>query len=152
MGYHVEKLYKHIDEILSPPRKWKLGLIGVGHLGSALLGYGALRNDKVEISALFDNDKSKVGKVFYGVECHNIDDAAKIICMDRIEVVILAVPSSAAQSCVDSIVSSGLCQGNSSTFSPISIVTPPDVLVTSVDISVELEKLLFYLKEEEKKK
>jgi len=151
VGYHVEKLYKHIDEILSPPRKWKLGLIGVGHLGSALLGYGALRNDKVEISALFDNDKSKVGKIFYGVECHNIEDAAKIICKDRIEVVILAVPSSAAQSCVDSIVSSGCVKGILN-FSPISIVTPPDVLVTSVDISVELEKLLFYLKEEEKKK
>lgn len=151
VGYHVEKLYKHIDEILSPPRRWKLGLIGVGHLGSALLGYGALRSDKVEISALFDNDQSKVGQILYGVQCYHIDEAAKVICKNSIDVVILAVPSSAAQSCVDSIVSSGCVKGILN-FSPISIVTPDEVLVTSVDISVELEKLLFYLKEKEKKK
>lgn len=151
VGYHVEKLYKHIDEILAPPRRWKLGLIGVGHLGSALLGYGAFQNDKVEMGALFDNDPSKVGQDLFGIRCYHIDEAARVICEKGIEVVLLAVPSGSAQSCIDSIVKSGCVKGVLN-FSPISVVVPENILVETVDISVELEKLLFFLKEKEKKK
>jgi len=151
VGYHVEKLFKHIDGILSPPRKWKLGLIGVGHLGSALLGYGALHNDKTEIIALFDNDKDKVGQVLFGIECYHIDEAPRILCEKGIEVVILTVPSGSAQSCMDSAVKSGCIKGVLN-FSPTSVVVPENILVASVDISVELEKLLFFLKEKEKEK
>lgn len=151
VGYHVEKLFKHIDDILSPPKRWKLGLIGVGHLGSALLGYGALHNNKTEITVLFDNDKEKAGQVMFGIKCYHIDEAPQIIREQGVEVIILTVPSNSAQSCVDSAVKSGCIKGVLN-FSPTSVVAPENVLVASVDISVELEKLLFFLKEKEKEK
>ena len=65
--------------------------------------------------------------------------------MLNVEILILAVPASAAQLCVDRAVSSGMIRGILS-FSPTTVITPEDVLVYSVDVFAELEKLLFYLK------
>lgn len=146
VGYHVERLFKHIDEILSPPRQWKMALVGVGHLGTALLGYGAFKGTKFGIHALFDNDANKVGKDFSGIPCHHISEAPSIIRDQGIEVVILTVPADAAQNCIDIIVDSENIKGILN-FSPVSVVVPESILVYSVDISVELEKLLFYLKQ-----
>jgi len=56
VGYHVDKLFEHIRAILSSPRVWRMALVGVGHLGEALLGYNALRSEKFGICALFDVD------------------------------------------------------------------------------------------------
>jgi len=146
VGYHVERLFKHIDEILSPPRQWKMALVGVGHLGTALLGYGAFKGTKFGINALFDNDINKVGKSFSGIPCHHISEAPSIIRDQGIEVVILTVPADVAQNCIDIIADSESIRGILN-FSPVSVVVPESILVYSVDISVELEKLLFYLKQ-----
>ncbi|MBN1332435.1 MAG: redox-sensing transcriptional repressor Rex [Synergistales bacterium] len=149
VGYHVERLFKHIDEILSPPRQWKMALVGLGHLGTALLGYGAFKNTKFGIQALFDNDQAKVGKAYAGIPCHHIKEAPSVIRDKGIEVIILTVPAEAAQNCIDIVSQSGRIKGVLN-FSPVSIVVPDTIRVYSVDISVELEKLLFYLKQNSK--
>ncbi|SRR6056297_136757 len=146
VGYHVAKLYEHLDDILSPPQKWRMGLVGVGHLGSALLGYKAFDTKKYGIEILFDNDLEKVGNEIFGIPCYHIDHACRIINENNIDVIILTVPSNAAQDCVDSIVKCNGLKGILN-FSPTSIIVPEDILVYNVDISVELEKLLFYVKQ-----
>ncbi|MCF7934936.1 MAG: redox-sensing transcriptional repressor Rex [Synergistales bacterium] len=146
VGYHVDRLYSHIREILASPQVWHIGLVGVGHLGEALLGYNSLRSEKFNIHALFDVDESKVGGEVHGIPCYHVEEMPQRIRELEIEVVILTVPGHAAQSCVDKAAESGVIQGILS-FSPTPVVAPEDVLVYSVDISVELEKLLFYLKQ-----
>ncbi len=148
VGYHVERLYDHIRNILSSPRVWKMGLIGVGHLGTALLGYNSLRSDKFGIEALFDVDPQKVGTSLGGISCHHVEDMPRIMQEKDIRVIILTVPAHAAQYCVDKALESGRLRGIL-TFTPVPVVVPRDVLVYGVDISVEMEKLLFYLKQEE---
>jgi redox-sensing transcriptional repressor len=145
VGYHVDRLYDHVSSILSSPGVWRLGLVGVGHLGYALLGHSAFRSDKFRIEALFDVDPSKVGQVISGVECHHLDEMPQVARDKGIEVLILTVPGSSAQACVDMAVKSGVIRGILS-FAPTPLVAPDDILVYRVDISVELEKLLFFLK------
>lgn len=145
VGYHVERLYEHISGILSPNRLWKIALIGVGRLGEALLGHKALRSEKFRIEALFDNDKAKTGIDICGVPCYSSDDMTEIIREKGIEVIILTVPASSAQSCVDKAVAAGTIKGIL-TFATSAISVPEDILVYRVDISVELEKMLFFLK------
>jgi redox-sensing transcriptional repressor len=145
VGYHVERLYEHISGILSPNRLWKIALIGVGRLGEALLGHKALRSEKFRIEALFDNDKAKTGIDICGVPCYSSDDMTEIIREKGIEVIILTVPASSAQSCVDKAVAAGTIKGIR-TFATSAISVPEDILVYRVDISVELEKMLFFLK------
>jgi len=145
VGYHVERLYQHISGILSPNRLWKIALVGVGRLGEALLGHKALRSEKFRIEALFDNDPAKTGTEICGIPCFNSDDMTRVIREMGIEVIILTVPANAAQASVDKAVAAGTIKGIL-TFATSAISVPEDILVYRVDISVELEKLLFFLK------
>ena len=145
VGYHVDRLFRHVDAILSSPGTWSIALAGVGRLGEALLGYGGFRSEKFHIKALFDVDPDKVGSAIRGVPCYSIEDAPRIMREKEIKVLIVSVPSGAAQYVVDRAVESGCVRGILN-FSPVNLMVPEGVLLYSVDISVELEKLLFYLK------
>ena len=145
VGYHVDRLHDHVSKILSHPNVWRIGLVGVGRLGEALLGHKSLRSDKFGIEAVFDVDPNKVGKMIEGVPCFHVDDMPKILREKKIEIIILTVPAQAAQQAVDKAVASGVVRGILS-FATAPLVVPPDVLVYGVDIAAELEKLLFYLK------
>ncbi|HPE91525.1 MAG TPA: redox-sensing transcriptional repressor Rex [Synergistales bacterium] len=145
VGYHVERLYQHISDILAPKRLWKIALVGVGRLGEALLGHKALRSEKFRIDALFDNDPAKIGTDICGVSCYDSADMAEVIRQKGIEVLVLTVPPAAAQSSVDKGISAGTIRGIL-TFATSAISVPENVLVCRVDISVELEKMLFFLK------
>ncbi|MBL3539089.1 redox-sensing transcriptional repressor Rex [Aminivibrio sp.] len=148
VGYHVDRLHKHISRILASPRKWSIGLVGVGKLGEALLGYQAFRNDKFRIRALFDVDTEKIGKEIQGIPCYSAEDIAEIVREKEIEVLILTVPGGAAQHVVDKAAEAGTVKGILN-FAPVSLSVPENVLLAAVDISVELEKLLFFLKHKE---
>jgi redox-sensing transcriptional repressor len=145
VGYHVERLYRHVSDILSPDRVWKIALVGVGRLGEALLGHKALRSEKFRLEALFDNDPAKIGQVICSVPCYDSEEMTEIIREKGIEVVILTIPAAAAQVSADRAVAAGTVKGIL-TFATTAISVPEEVLVYRVDISVELEKLLFFLK------
>ncbi len=145
VGYDVDRLREHISEILSQPQKWNIGLVGVGRLGEALVDHNAFISEKYEIVALFDVAETKVGRIFWGRRCYHVADMPRIIDELDIEILVLTVPKDAAQQCVDSAIKAGRIKGILN-FSPTSVVVPDGVIVYSVDITVELEKLLFYLK------
>ena len=136
VGYHVNRLCAHIENILASPRVWHVALAGVGNLGTALMGHAAFQSYKFSVEALFDVDPEKVG-------------IAKVMEERNIEVLILAVPAAAAQSCVDKAAASPTLKGILA-FTPATVVVPDRILFYRVDIFVELEKLLFFLKEREK--
>jgi len=148
VGYHVDRLHKHISGILSSPRCWSLGLVGAGNLGEALLGYNAFQSDKFSIRALFDVDREKIGKKIQGIPCFSLEEAPRIIRESGIEVVILTVPAAVAQQVADIVAEAGTVKGILN-FAPVSLSVPENMLLASVDISVELEKLLFFLKHKE---
>lgn len=145
VGYGVERLLCHVTEILSPPKKWRIGLIGVGRLGEALVDHKAFLSQDYEIVALFDVSERKIGREFFGKPCFSLASMPKKLSDFGIDVIMLTVPKEAAQQCVDIATSYSGIKGVLN-FSPSSISVPDGVIVYSVDISVELEKLLFYLK------
>ena len=149
VGYHVERLYEHIKSILATPRLWRIALVGVGRLGEALLGHKAFQSSKFKILALFDNDPQKTGRSIMGIPCHPIDKMAEVLKEEQVEILILTVPATAAQACVDRAVSSGTIRGILS-FAQTAVIVPKSVLVYHVDIATELEKLLFFLKQLER--
>lgn len=150
VGYHVNRLCLHIENILASPKVWKVALAGVGNLGTALMGHAAFQSYKFDVDALFDVDPEKVGQEIMGVKCWHVDEIAKVMEEREIEVLILAVPASAAQSCVDKAIRSPSLKGILA-FTPATVVVPEKILFYRVDIFVELEKLLFFLKEREGK-
>jgi len=149
VGYNVEKLYQHLNSIFAPPKTWKIAMIGVGNLGEALLGYKAFESEKFRIVALFDIDPNKIGHKIHGIHCYDVEEMPRVLNDEGVEVLIITTPAPAAQDVVDKATSSAPIRGILN-FAPTALVVPEHVILYNVDIFIELEKLLFYIKLKER--
>lgn len=143
-GYYVEELRKNIKEILGTDRMVRIALVGVGNLGQALMSYATFRQEGFMIVAAFDSDKRKVGGERNGVPTFHSDDLTTKLKELAIDIVILAVPVSAAQGLTDVIVAAGIQAILN--FVPVRLVVPQRVKVHYVDLTIEIESLSYYLK------
>jgi redox-sensing transcriptional repressor len=144
VGYYVRDLKRHLREILGLDRKLKVAIMGAGNLGLALADYPGFRQEGFQIVALFDSLSTKVGQQSRGgVPIYHIDDLGKIARRDGISIAVIAVPAQSAQQVVDLVVASGIKAVLN--FSPGALEVPPDVKLKSVDLTVSLESLSFYL-------
>jgi redox-sensing transcriptional repressor len=144
VGYYVRDLKRHLRQILGLDRKLRVAIIGAGNLGLALADYPGFRQEGFEISALFDNLKEKVGQQSKsGVPIHDINDLKKFVRREGVRIAVLAVPAASAQRVVDLVVGSGIKAVLN--FSPGALQVPADVKLKSVDLTVSLESLSFYL-------
>ena len=144
VGYYVRDLKRHLRQILGLDRKLRVAIIGAGNLGLALADYPGFRQEGFEIRALFDNLSAKVGQQSRGgVPILDIHDLKKFARRDAISIAVIAVPADSAQRVVDLVVASGIKAVLN--FSPGTLQVPPDVKLKSVDLTVSLESLSFYL-------
>jgi redox-sensing transcriptional repressor len=143
-GYYVEDLRRQIKAILGTDRIVRLALIGVGNLGQALLSYAPFRQEGFHFIAAFDADKRKVGGDRAGVPIYHSDELPQRLRTLGIDLVILAVPTTAAQGLADTVVESGIHAILN--FVPVRLVIPPYVKVHYVDLTIEIESLSYYLK------
>jgi redox-sensing transcriptional repressor len=144
VGYYVRDLKRHLRQILGLDRKLRVGIMGAGNLGLALADYPGFRQEGFEISALFDTLSAKVGQRSRGgVPIHDVHDLRKIARRDGISIAVIAVPAAAAQRVLDLVVASGIKAVLN--FSPGTLDVPADVKLKSVDLTVSLESLSFFL-------
>src|SRR5207344_468563 len=144
VGYYVRDLKRHLRQILGLDRNLRVAIIGAGNLGLALADYQGFREEGFEISALFDTLSTKVGQRSRGgIPILDIHDLKKLARRDSVSIAVLAVPAEAAQRVVDLVVGSGIKAVLN--FSPGTLQVPPDVKLKSVDLTVSLESLSFYL-------
>jgi redox-sensing transcriptional repressor len=144
VGYYVRDLKRHLRQILGLDRKLRVAIIGAGNLGLALADYPGFRQEGFEIFALFDSLSSKVGQHSRdGVPIQDICDLKKTAKRDGISIAVIAVPAAAAQQVVDVVVAAGIKAVLN--FSPGALDVPPDVKLKSVDLTVSLESLSFFL-------
>ncbi len=144
VGYYVRDLKRHLRQILGLDRKLRVAIMGAGNLGLALADYPGFRQEGFEISALFDNLSAKVGQQSRGgVPIHDIHDLRKIARRDGISIAVIAVPAASAQRVLDLVVASGIKAVLN--FSPGTLDVPAEVKLKSVDLTVSLESLSFFL-------
>jgi redox-sensing transcriptional repressor len=144
VGYYVRDLRRHLRQILGLDQKLRVAIIGAGNLGLALADYPGFQQEGFDILALFDNQPEKIGEHSRtGVPIYDIGDLKKYVRRDGIRIAVLAVPASSSQRVVDLVVASGIKAVLN--FSPGALQVPADVKVKSVDLTVSLESLSFYL-------
>jgi redox-sensing transcriptional repressor len=144
VGYYVKDLRRHLRQILGLDRRLRVAIMGAGNLGLALADYPGFRQEGFEIIALFDVLNEKVGHVSKaGVAIHDIRQLKRIVRQERVSIAVLAVPASAAQSVVNLVVAAGVKAVLN--FSPGTLTVPGDVKLKSVDLTVSLESLSFFL-------
>ena len=74
---------------------------------------------------------------------HDIKELRRVSRKDRLDIAVIAVPAPRAQPVVDLVVAAGIKAILN--FSPGTLTVPRDVKLKSVDLTVSLESLSFYL-------
>lgn len=141
LGYPVTELKNKIAGILGIDRTWRVALIGVGNIGSALVSYKEFMKQGFNIVKLFDNDQRKIGSNHKGIIVSDISTIQQELAEEKIEMVVLAVPATVAQYIVDDVVKAGVKAILN--FAPVNLRVPEDVYLRNENMSMELEYLSF---------
>ena len=141
-GYNVEYLLGFFRSTLDQHEVTDVALIGAGNLGTAFLKYSFLKNNNIRITKAFDADATKVGKDIDGVPIYHVDDLEEEL--NNIQVVILTVPAAEAEEITEKLVKEGV--NGILNFTPARITVPSHVRVHHIDLAVELQSLVYFLK------
>ena len=144
VGYAVKDLRRQLHTILGLDRNHRVAIMGAGNLGLALADYPGFRREGFRIVALFDTLHNKVGQLSRsGVKIYDIRELRNVARRENITIAVIAVPAASASRVVKTVVQAGIKAVLN--FSPGALRVPDDVKLKSVDLTVSLESLSFYL-------
>jgi redox-sensing transcriptional repressor len=143
-GYNVNYLLSFFRKTLDQDELTRVALIGVGNLGTAFLNYNFLKNNNTKIDCAFDVDPQKVGTQIGDVTVFHMDDVEKHLLEENISVAILTVPAPVAQTITDSLVRANV--KGILNFTPARLNVPSSIRVHHIDLAVELQSLVYFLK------
>jgi redox-sensing transcriptional repressor len=148
VGYYVKDLLSDIKRILGSNKEWRMAVIGMGNLGSALLSYKDFLKQNYKIVAAFDIDPPKVigkvseklGKPMEVLHIGRIKEVAK----DRkIEIALIATPPTEAQGVAQILVDAGI--RGILNFTPNQVTVPEGFVVKNVFFTTILDNLAYLL-------
>ncbi|PIQ89350.1 MAG: redox-sensing transcriptional repressor Rex [Candidatus Omnitrophica bacterium CG11_big_fil_rev_8_21_14_0_20_42_13] len=142
-GYEIEGLKKAILGILGTDKNWDVALVGAGNLGTALLSYKGFKQQGFKILSAFDNDLRKIGKTLEGITVQDISELEKTVSEQGIQIAIVATSTEGAQEVIDTLIRAGVKAILN--FTPIRAQTPEEAIVLNIDLSIELERLAYFL-------
>lgn len=142
-GYDVENLLEFFKKTLNQDKLTNVALIGVGNLGHALLNFNFHKSNNVRINAAFDINEEITGTIQSGVPIYPMEDMKEQLKIQQIEIVILTVPANVAQGVTNDLIEVGV--KGILNFTPLRISVPESVLVQNVDLTNELQTLIYFL-------
>jgi redox-sensing transcriptional repressor len=142
-GYNVSRLHGELQQILGLDKKWLMALVGVGRLGRAILDYKGFAPEGFKIVAAFENDSNLIGKKVSGVPIEDIAKLETSIKDKKVDIAIVAVPSSDAQVVIDKLIQSGIRAILN--YAPICVRVPLGVRLQGIDPVLALQGMTFYL-------
>ena len=142
-GYDVENLMNFFAKTLKEDELTNVALIGVGNLGSALLKYKFHQSNSIRVSCAFDVNEDIVGRIVDGIPVYPMEDMMEQIRVQQIEVAILTIPARKAQEVVNKLAEAGV--KGILNFTAARLVAPPEVLIQNVDLTNELQTLIYFL-------
>lgn len=143
VGYRVDTLKRGIENLLGLQYRWHLGIVGVGHLGTAIASYKNFPLLGFQVNALFDVDENLIGKKINGVKIYDFAKLDSVAVRKIIDIGVITVPETQAQNVADSLISVGI--KGIWNFSPTKISAPPEVTVVNEDLCVGLANLMYHL-------
>ncbi|GGI42467.1 redox-sensing transcriptional repressor Rex [Mammaliicoccus stepanovicii] len=143
-GYNINYLLKFFRTTLEQDDMTKVAIVGVGNLGTALVNYNFTVNDRMQIVAAFDQSQEIIGRTIGNITVQSMEDFENKLEEQGIQVVILTVPQQVAQKVSERITSAGIT--GILNFTPQRINVPEKVQVHHIDLGIELQSLIFFMK------
>jgi redox-sensing transcriptional repressor len=145
LGYDVADLSRMISDELGTTRLQPVILVGVGHLGLALISYRGFEKEGFEIVAGFDLEPERPRDKQIKQPILGMEGLPDFVRKNRIRMAILSVPAAVAQEVGNILVAAGIM--GILNFSPIVIDVPEEVMVNNVNLAIELENLSYFIQE-----
>lgn len=136
VGYVREELVAALEDFLCCNGRRNAVIVGIGALGSAIMGYGGFSNYGIEIVAAFDCDTEKIGTYVADKPVFDIAEAEKRVESLNAEMAIICVPAPYAQSVADLLISHGIKAILN--FAPVLIRAPENIVVRHIDVAANL--------------
>jgi len=143
LGYYVKELLYEIRKILGLEKEWRLALVGVGRLGTALLKDVQFLNQGYVFVAAFERDPERIGTQVGDVAVASLDAINPLVKEKGVELGVIAVGPPWAQEAADRLVDAGVC--GVLNFAPVQLQCPAYVHVENVDLTLKLDVLSFKL-------
>src|SRR5215831_7099719 len=145
LGYDVAELSKMISDELGTTRLQPVILVGVGHLGLALISYRGFEKEGFEIVAGFDLEPQRPRDKQVKQPILGMEELPDFVRENKIRMSILTVPAAVAQEVANILVGAGIM--GILNFSPIVVDVPEEVMVNNVNLAIELENLSYFIQE-----
>ncbi|MFV0519678.1 MAG: redox-sensing transcriptional repressor Rex [Lachnospirales bacterium] len=146
-GYNVPNLYNEIQKILGLERQHKMILIGVGNIGKALAKYKSFEKRGFRFIGVFDNDPNLIGRDFVGLKISAIDNLARFLTENNVDIAVLTVPRESAEKIMQ-ILSINNVRGVWN-FSNAELSIPKSMVCENVYLTDSLMTLTYRLNESE---
>ena len=145
LGYDVAELSQKISDELGTSRLQPVILVGVGHLGLALVSYRGFEKEGFEIVAAFDAEPKRKRDKEIKQPIHAMETLPEFVERHGVKMAIVTVPVAAVQEVTNALVKSGIT--GILNFAPIVLDVPEDVTVNNVNLAIELENLSYFIRE-----
>jgi redox-sensing transcriptional repressor len=139
VGFTVAALIEAIESFLGWNKVNEAFLAGAGNLGTALLGYGRLKNYGINIVAAFDADPARIGREIYGRQVLSVERLADLAVRMHVLIGIITVPAEHAQAVADVMVAGGIRAIWN--FAPVSLRLPASIIVQNEELYYSLAAL-----------
>ncbi|SIT92552.1 redox-sensing transcriptional repressor Rex [Edaphobacillus lindanitolerans] len=147
-GYDVRTLLEFFRKTLDQDEATNVALVGVGSLGNAFLKYNFHKNHNTRIVVAFDPNAGDGGTIVNDIPIFRPDELEKRLGEYHVEMAILTVPSRAAQEMADRLAALGV--KGILNFAPVRLSVPEGVRIHSIDLSVEMQALIYSIRNDEK--
>ena len=137
-GYEVRVLSERIGEVLGHDRRYDVVVVGLGNLGRALVNSSNFLIRGARLAALYDVDPEIVGTEVAGLVVRSLDEP-----IVGATVGVICVPPTAAQDVVNRLVAADIHALLN--FAPQVVTVPIGTAVHYVDVSIELQILMYHL-------
>ena len=142
-GYSVRELIQAIETFLGWNNVNEAFLVGVGHLGTALLGHERFTQFGLRIVAAFDTDPAKIGQWIHEKAVLSLDKLADLAPRMSIHLGIITTPADVAQSVADEMIKGGIQAIWN--FAPVKLKVPEHIIVHNEDLYNSLASLSWKL-------
>ena len=146
IGYDVHDLKEKLANILGLHNRWRLAIVGVGHLGGALANYVNFASLGFSVVALFDNNPKIIGTQVNGIKINAASQMKRIFASKEVDIGVITVPASEAQAVADLLVDAGV--KGIWNFAPTKLNVPLIIPLINEDLSIGLSALSYYMTQE----
>lgn len=143
-GYNVGELREQLAGILGLDRGYRAILVGVGHIGHALMDNFCFSEWGFNLVQAFDVNPEIIGKSFGGVKVSSMDELERYLKENEIDVAVLTVPKDAAIPVSEALIGCGIKAIWN--FTNVELVQPDStIIVENMHFSDSLLALSYYM-------